>query len=138
MGRETMTLGQAAALIGGKIDPNHAQIAFHGVNFDTRRLQEGQLFVAMAGARDGHDFVPQALEKGAVAVLASKPLDASIPAIYVEDTAKALQDLAREYRKLLPLRCVDVTEATAAEDACKIEHIISDETFAAIKGYLQE
>ena len=50
MGRETMTLGQAAALIGGKIDPNHAQIAFHGVNFDTRRLQEGQLFVAMAGA----------------------------------------------------------------------------------------
>lgn len=109
MGRETMTLGQAAALIGGKIDPNHAQIAFHGVNFDTRRLQEGQLFVAMAGARDGHDFVPQALEKGAVAVLASKPLDASIPAIYVEDTAKALQDLAREYRKLLPLRCVGVT-----------------------------
>lgn len=31
-----------------------------------------------------------------------------------------------------------VTEATAAEDACKIEHIISDETFAAIKGYLQK
>ncbi len=31
-----------------------------------------------------------------------------------------------------------VTEATAAEDACKIEHIISDETFDAIKGYLQE
>lgn len=109
MGRETMTLGQAAALIGGKLDPQYAEIAFYGVNFDTRQLQKGQLFIALAGARDGHDFVPQALEKGAVAVLASKPLGEHIPAIYVEDTAKALQALARAYRKSLPLRCIGVT-----------------------------
>lgn len=109
MGRETMTLGQAAALVGGKVREEFAHIAFHGVNFDTRRLQPGQLFVALLGARDGHDFVPQALQRGAVGVLASRPLDAAVPAIYVEDTQFALQELARQYRKLLPLRCVGVT-----------------------------
>lgn len=104
-----MTLGQAAKLIGGSVREEYAEISFHGVNFDTRRLQPGQLFVALTGARDGHDFVPAAMEQGAVAVLASRPLEEHIPAIYVADTQKALQDLAREYRKQLTLRCVGVT-----------------------------
>lgn len=109
MGRKTMTLGQAAALVGGTVSEQFADIAFHGVNFDTRRLEAEQLFVALAGARDGHDFVSQAMAQGAAAVLASRPLGAEIPAIYVKDTQEALQALARTYRESLPIRCVGVT-----------------------------
>ena len=43
-----------------------------GVSIDTRTLQPGDLFVALTDIRDGHDFVAQALEKGAAAALVSK------------------------------------------------------------------
>ena len=43
-----------------------------GVSIDTRSLDPGDLFVALTAARDGHDFVAQALEKGAAAALVSR------------------------------------------------------------------
>ena len=43
-----------------------------GVSIDTRTIQPGDLFVALKAARDGHDFVAQALEKGAGAALVSR------------------------------------------------------------------
>lgn len=104
-----ITLGQAAAWCGGKVASEFAELAFHGVNYDTRRLQAGELFVAIVGTRDGHEFARAAVEKGAAGVLASEALDADIPAIYVEDTEKALQELAGKYRETLCLRCVGIT-----------------------------
>ena len=104
-----MTLRQAAEYVGGRVADKFENIAFHGVNFDTRRIEAGQLFVALSGARDGHDFVPQAMGRGAAAVLASRPLDEDIPAVYVEDTTKALQELARHHRESLHLHCIGVT-----------------------------
>ena len=104
-----MILRQAAEYVGGTVAEKFENIAFRGVNFDTRRIEAGQLFVALSGARDGHDFVPQAMERGAAAVLASRPLDENIPAIYVGDTTKALQELACAYRGRLHLHCVGVT-----------------------------
>lgn len=104
-----MTLRQAAEYVGGTVAEKFENITFHGVNFDTRRIETGQLFVALSGIRDGHDFVPQAMERGAAAVLASRFLGEDIPAIYVEDTTKALQELARGHRKSLQLHCVGVT-----------------------------
>ena len=64
-----ITLKQAADWCGGTIDPKYAEVEFLGANNDTRILQPGQLFIALKGARDGHDFIPMALEKGAAAVL---------------------------------------------------------------------
>ena len=61
MGR--ITLQQAAEWCGGKIDPKYKDITFLGANNDTLKLQTGELFVALKGARDGHDFIPAALEK---------------------------------------------------------------------------
>jgi UDP-N-acetylmuramoyl-tripeptide--D-alanyl-D-alanine ligase len=63
----------------------------NGVSIDTRTLLPGDLFVALAGERDGHGFVAQAMSKGAAGVLASQPVDA--PAVVVSDTLKALEKL---------------------------------------------
>jgi UDP-N-acetylmuramoyl-tripeptide--D-alanyl-D-alanine ligase len=65
--------------------------AVNGVSIDTRSLEPGDLFIALAGERDGHQYVAQALAKGAAGVLASRPVDA--PAILVDDTHKALERL---------------------------------------------
>ena len=104
-----MTLKQAAAWCGGRVAEEFADLCFSGAQFDSRNLRQGELFVALSGARDGHDFVPVALEKGAVAVLASKPLGETIPAIYTDDTLKALQAISKGYRESLSAMCVGIT-----------------------------
>ena len=104
-----ISLAQAAEWCGGRVAPKFAEITFRGANFDTRRLQAGELFTAIIGARDGHEFAPDALKKGASAVLASRPLGEDVPAIYVSNTVAALQAIAAGYRKTLPLTSVGIT-----------------------------
>ncbi len=106
MGR--ITLQQAAQWCGGWIDPKYKDVTFLGAGNDTRKLQEGQLFVALQGVRDGHDYIPAALEKGAAAILCTHT-DGDYPAIVVEDTRIALGDIARNERRRLGMKVVAVT-----------------------------
>ena len=109
MGNGNISLKQAARWCGGTVAPAFAEVSFCGANFDSRNLRPGELFVAVTGARNGHAFIPDALEKGAAAVLVSEPVREDIPAITVSDTVTALQDIARGYRESLSLRVVGVT-----------------------------
>ena len=106
MGR--ITLGQAAAWCGGWVDPKYKDKTFFGANNDTRKLEPEQLFVALQGVRDGHDFIPMALERGAAAVLCTH-CDGDYPAIVVEDTRIALGTIAREERQRIGMKVVGVT-----------------------------
>lgn len=103
-----ITLAQAAQWCGGTVDPKYAQISFLGASNDSRSVKPGQLFVALEGVRDGHDFIPAALAAGAAAVLCSHT-GGDFPAIVVKDTRKALGDIAREERKRLNVKVVGVT-----------------------------
>ena len=60
------TSAGAAAATGGQSTTDWQA---NGVSIDTRTIAKGDLFVALKAARDGHEFVAQALEKGAVAAL---------------------------------------------------------------------
>jgi UDP-N-acetylmuramoyl-tripeptide--D-alanyl-D-alanine ligase len=74
---------------------------FSGVSIDTRTISEGDIFFAIHGERfDGHDFLEEALMKCGGAVVDSEPFDLPVKkvVIHVEDTLKALQDLARSLR----------------------------------------
>ena len=86
--RSLWTAANLAKATGGR-----ASRAFqaHGVSIDTRSLEPGDLFIALDGARDGHEFVAQAMASGAAGVLASRPVDA--PHVLVPDTFLALQAL---------------------------------------------
>ena len=106
MGR--ITLSQAAAWCGGYVEEQYKDVTFLGANMDSRKIEPGQLFIALSGERDGHDFIPMAMEKGAAAVLCTKPQQ-NIPAIVVEDTRKALGDIARGERQRLGVKVVGVT-----------------------------
>jgi len=84
-----------------------------GVSIDTRTLQPGDLFVALRAARDGHDFVAQALDKGAAAALVSHVPDgvdpATAPLLIVEDVQAALEAMGRAARARTQARVVAVT-----------------------------
>ena len=103
-----LTLKQAAAWCGGWVDTKYEDIEFLGANNDTRLIQPGQLFIVLQGARDGHDFIPMAMEKGAAAVLCSRKVG-DYPAIIVEDPRIALGDIAREERKRIGFKAVGIT-----------------------------
>ncbi|MFN3971926.1 MAG: UDP-N-acetylmuramoyl-tripeptide--D-alanyl-D-alanine ligase [Gemmobacter sp.] len=83
-----------------------------GVSIDTRSLAPGDLFVALMAARDGHDFVAEALRKGAAAALVSRippglPPDA--PLLIVPDVLAGLTDLARAARARSTARVAAIT-----------------------------
>ena len=103
-----ITLQQAAAWCGGHVEEKYKDVAFKGANIDSRKVQPGQLFIALMGERDGHDFIPKAMENGAAAVLCSRPCG-DIPAIIVEDPRLALGDIARAERKRIGMQVVGVT-----------------------------
>jgi UDP-N-acetylmuramoyl-tripeptide--D-alanyl-D-alanine ligase len=83
-----------------------------GVSIDTRTLVAGDLFVALRDLRDGHDFVAEALEKGAAAALVSRVPDGvppDAPLLVVPDVLKALADLGAHARARTKAKVVGVT-----------------------------
>ena len=102
------TLADARQLLAAQRTPGDAPaalvgdgaIAFDRVHTDSRSLQAGDLFVALAGERfDGQAYLPQAREAGAVAAMARDGLAAAgLPGLQVGDTLRALQQLAAGWR----------------------------------------
>ncbi len=128
-----ITLGQAAEWCGGTVDEQYADVAFFGANNDTRVLQPGQLFIALQGARDGHDFIPAAMEKGAAAVLCSRRVG-DYPAIYVEDPRIALGDIAREELKCIGPKVVGVTGSVGKSTTKEMIAAVLEGTYRVSKS----
>ncbi|RWR10207.1 UDP-N-acetylmuramoyl-tripeptide--D-alanyl-D-alanine ligase [Paenirhodobacter populi] len=83
-----------------------------GISIDTRSIRPGDLFVALKDVRDGHDFVAEALRKGAAAALVSRiPEGCSEddPLLIVPDVLAALTDLGRAGRARTKARVIAVT-----------------------------
>lgn len=86
-----MSLARVAEIVGGRLADVSAQDASRTVvtgtvEFDSRAVTPGGLFLALPGARaDGHDFAAKAVAAGAVAVLAARPV--GVPAVIVDPVA---------------------------------------------------
>ena len=81
-----------------------------GVQTDSRRIEAGNLFVALRGEKfDGHSYLKQVAEQGAVAALVEERQNMDLPQIVVPDTLKALGDLARFHRQRFDIPIVAVT-----------------------------
>ncbi|HET9159706.1 MAG TPA: UDP-N-acetylmuramoyl-tripeptide--D-alanyl-D-alanine ligase [Caulobacteraceae bacterium] len=99
------TAQEIVAATGG----NHVGPGFSatGVSIDTRTLEPGDLFVALGGVRDGHEFISTAMDKGAAGALVSRPVE--VPAVIVPDTLTALERLGLVARQRCPARRCAVT-----------------------------
>ncbi|KGX88542.1 UDP-N-acetylmuramoyl-L-alanyl-D-glutamate--2,6-diaminopimelate ligase [Pontibacillus litoralis] len=70
-------------------------IEVNGIEMDSRAIQNGNVFICINGYTvDGHDFVDQAIHNGAVAIVAERPLQVSVPVIVVQNSARAMAKLA--------------------------------------------
>ncbi|NOD34711.1 MULTISPECIES: UDP-N-acetylmuramoyl-tripeptide--D-alanyl-D-alanine ligase [unclassified Ruegeria] len=103
------TASEAVEATGGQVTRDWIA---NGVSIDTRTLQPGDLFVALKAARDGHDFVAQALEKGAGAALVShipEGVPEGAPLLVVDDVQAGLEALGQAARARTDARIVGVT-----------------------------
>ncbi|MDO5658662.1 MAG: UDP-N-acetylmuramoyl-tripeptide--D-alanyl-D-alanine ligase [Paracoccus sp. (in: a-proteobacteria)] len=103
------TSDDAAKATGGRVT-RAWQAA--GISIDSRSIAPGDLFIALTAARDGHDFVAQALAAGAAAAMVSRIPDgvaADAPLLIVEDVFTALQDLGRAGRARTGARVLAIT-----------------------------
>ena len=105
---EARTLRYVVSACGGLLKGGSLQTRVQGVCTDSRRVQAGDLFFALAGERfDGHQFLVEAAAKGVAAIVAARdkvPADFSgCAVITVEDTRKALGRLAAAYRNEVTL-----------------------------------
>lgn len=92
---------------------NMQDVGITGVSIDSRKVQEGDLFIPFRGEQvNGHRFVENAIEQGAAAALWLKDEPnppAHIPLLFVEDSEIALQEMARAYRDELRCKVIGIT-----------------------------
>ncbi|GGJ43334.1 UDP-N-acetylmuramoyl-L-alanyl-D-glutamate--2,6-diaminopimelate ligase [Virgibacillus salexigens] len=74
------------------------QIEISNIVMDSRAVKPGNLFVCINGYTvDGHDFIVQAVQNGAQAIIAERPVEAEVPTIVVPDTQRALSMIAVKF-----------------------------------------
>lgn len=112
-----LTAAMIASATGGTLAAGDPETVFNGFAIDSRTLQAGDLFFAIVAARDGHDFVEPAIDKGAGGVVVHRAVNGAaslgvVPlpvVIQVDDTTAALQDLGRFVRRESHARVVAIT-----------------------------
>ncbi|WP_378942342.1 UDP-N-acetylmuramoyl-tripeptide--D-alanyl-D-alanine ligase [Paracoccus sp. R86501] len=117
------TAAEAATATGGQAQGDWS---VHGVSIDTRTIAKGDLFVALQAARDGHDFVAQALDKGAAAAMVThvpEGVAPDAPLLIVPDVLAALEDLGRAGRARTQAKVVAITGSvgkTSTKDMARV------------------
>ncbi len=87
-----------------------AEIRFSGVCTDTRKIKQGDLYIALQGESfDGHQFAAEAAQKGAAGIVAAKEIALDIPVFKVKDTLAALQALAKFHRLRFSIPVIAIT-----------------------------
>jgi len=102
------TTTEIARAVDGTVIGGEAVV--RNVSIDSRTITRGELFVAITGERDGHDFIPDAVAAGAAAYVAESGFPrASVPVVEVDFTEKALSDLGAYARTRLPDPVIGIT-----------------------------
>lgn len=112
-----LSVGDVLAATGGQLLKGDPDTFFYGISTDSRSIKGGSLFIPLSGAQfDGHDFINQAIAMGAAGYLCRPGTEnqtledtATKVAIAVPDTLTALGDLARYWRRRLPVLVVAIT-----------------------------
>jgi UDP-N-acetylmuramoyl-tripeptide--D-alanyl-D-alanine ligase len=130
------TAQEIAVATGGRIEGGVFDAS--GLTYNSREIGRGDLFLALKGARDGHDFAASAFAAGAAGALVERPVDGG-PCIVVPDTLKALEALGGAARDRAPwIRRGAVTGSvgkTSVTQAIKAGLDLAGPAHASIKSY---
>ena len=133
------SLGNLAKWAESKIDIDAGAgvLNYNDVWMDSRKLKDGDVFVALKGeANDGHDYVKSAFDNGAIAAIVEREwYDRNRSGfvgrnfIVVEDTLKAIQHAAREFRRVLGIPVIAITGSNGKTSTVNILKILLSKGF---------
>jgi len=133
-----LTIEDIIKATGGRVVcSNGCPPLFSGVSIDSRAIKEGELFIALKGAKfDGHDFIFKALEKGSGAMVSFPPPTyiKGKTIIYVKNTLKALQDIARYMRLRRNVPVIGVTGTNGKTTTKELAASILGTKYKALKN----
>jgi UDP-N-acetylmuramoyl-L-alanyl-D-glutamate--2,6-diaminopimelate ligase len=130
-------LGALLAQAKIPVPEGSADLDVRAIAYDSRKVKDGSLFVAIRGFhRDGADFVPAAVKSGAVAVVAERKVRTKAPVAVVPDARAALADLAVEFFDH-PTEKLRIVGVTGTDGKTTTVHLVSDvlEAAGARTGY---
>lgn len=105
----SISLSQLQKLLNAQLS-SFDDLQIDSVSTDTRNIQEGALFVALIGDRfDGHEFIQQAQQNGAKALLVSKAVESDLPQLLVKDTKLALGQIGAWVKEQAQVKTVAIT-----------------------------
>ena len=132
-----MTLSEIADACCGIYcgDPAFLDCEVSSVAIDSRKVIKDTLFVAIKGARvDGHSFIPQVMEAGALCSLSEQDLgDVDYPYIRVSSCTEALKDLAEHYRRSLDIKVVGITGSVGKTSTKEMIASVLSEKYNVLK-----
>lgn len=129
-----------------------AETAVSTVVVDSREATPGSLFVALAGSHvDGHDYVPEAFSRGAIAALVQRPIPGNHTTLdlrtgeaitsvttpvclVVDDTEAAMQTTAKAWRARFPVRVVGITGSVGKTSTKEITASVLAQRFNTLKS----
>ncbi|HPD82954.1 MAG TPA: UDP-N-acetylmuramoyl-tripeptide--D-alanyl-D-alanine ligase [Alphaproteobacteria bacterium] len=132
------TIKEAVKATQGECD---GEWSVTGISIDTRTIQKGDLFVALIGENgNGHDYVVEAIEKGASAAMVSHPIDGvdSKKLLIVKDTLKAMEALGHAARERTAAKIIGVTGSvgkTGTKEMLATAFGVQGQIHASIKSY---
>lgn len=128
---EILRLSEIAQACGGSCNTD---CDIKGVCIDTRKVTEGCLFICIKGERfDGHQFVQEALDKGAAAVMVHSDIDIDCAYVKVADTSKALLALGGYYRSKFEIPVVGLTGSVGKTTTKEFTYLVVHSQYNAIK-----
>lgn len=132
-----LRLDQIARKIEGTILQGSPSLSFRRFNIDSRRSEPGELFFALVAQRNGHDYIPHAVEKGASGAVISQKL--SLPAkdvglILVRDTLIALQSLAKKVLQEHNIKVVGITGSSGKTTAKEFSSTLLSSSYQVLKS----
>lgn len=133
---QPLTIEEILKVTNGELLEGDKNAVVTGISTNSREIGEGELFIPLVGEKfDGHEFIQAAFELGAAAVLTEKDTELYIDKtiIRVEDTLKALGDIARYYKERCNIKSVAVTGSVGKTTTKDIIFSVVSQRYNTIK-----
>jgi UDP-N-acetylmuramoyl-tripeptide--D-alanyl-D-alanine ligase len=132
-----LRLDEIAQKTAGTILQGDPSSTFSSYNIDSRSSNPGELFFAIVAQRDGHEFVSDALARGATGAVISRQIATSDPRpalVLVDETLEALQSLARRASEDLDTRIIGITGSVGKTTTKEFLHTLLSTAFPTYKS----
>jgi len=132
-----LRLDEIASRMKGTVVQGSPFQIFEDFSIDSRLVAEGSLFFAIQGIRDGHDFIRDAMERGAAGAVLSRDYPQAgekAAIIRVPDTLKALQLLARRVLEDYPLKVIGITGSIGKTTTKEFAYTLLNKNFRVLKS----